>query len=198
MNKIDNRILSELQNAYSANVVTFAAAANSGARKPIAFPARKFPAICIHANDGHAEPAGFTPLPEERVHNFSMLGVSVRSTYSISRTSPASCKSSLKVHNHARGGYKYLSGTSMATPLAAALAANILAYVQDRVRIHDTHPYDIIEEIFMAMSTPDGGYRVLTPWRRFIDWNEGKTTHKFFRSEIERVLKDYLIRQDAA
>jgi hypothetical protein len=86
----------------------------------------------------------------------------------------------------------------MATPLAAALAANILAYVQDRVRIHDTHPYDIIEEIFMAMSTPDGGYRVLTPWRRFIDWNEGKTTHKFFRSEIERVLKDYLIRQDAA
>lgn len=198
MRKLDGRILIQLQEAYKQNIVIFAAAANTGAREDIAFPASEHTVFCIHANDGHAKPANFTPNPDSEYINFSLLGVNVLSTWPESQNSSASYIPGSQIHKHAEGEYKHLTGTSMATPLAAALAANILGYVQDRVEIYDIHPSVVIQKIFKTMSTPDGGYEVLTPWKKFTDRNKGSTSHPFFHAKISEALKNYLIQRDDA
>lgn len=154
--------------------------------------------FCIHANNGHAKPANFTPHPRREHCNFSMLGVNVRSTWPESRKSSALSIPGSKIHNHAEGEYRHLTGTSMATPLAAALAANVLGYVQDRVEIYDIHAFVVIQEIFKAMSTFDGQYHVLTPWKDFTDRNRDNTSHSFFHGKISDTLRKYLVQRDEA
>ena len=146
----------------------FAAAANSGARNPVAWPARHRDVFCIHASDGDGKGASFTPPPRTPGLDFSMLGVAVLSTWPDFRNvdSEETARSSGIFEQSKRDGtVKRVSGTSMATPLAAALAANILTYTL----IHNPRSryfgkWSTVRTAFLGMSEIVDGHHNLVPW----------------------------------
>jgi hypothetical protein len=95
----------------------FAAASNDGANLRRAFPATEAKVFCIHSTDGHGNPSGFNPTASSDDANFSLLGEHVESCW------PAG------VNGH-EGQVRIRSGTSVATPIAAGLAASVLSFVQ--------------------------------------------------------------------
>lgn len=97
----------------------FAAASNDGANLGRAFPA-KYPGVfCIHSTDGNGNPSAFNPTADDKDVNFSLLGEHVRSHWPAGR-------------NGHDDSVKVLSGTSVATPIAAGLAAMILSFVRQQ------------------------------------------------------------------
>ncbi|KAF2637319.1 hypothetical protein P280DRAFT_531116 [Massarina eburnea CBS 473.64] len=76
------------------------------------------------------------------------------------------------------GKHKYISGTSMATPLAAALAATILAFAR-------THKLELLpgldeptllERVLQAMGKREGEYLSINPWTGIISGRREHTT----------------------
>ncbi|PMD24617.1 subtilisin-like protein [Hyaloscypha hepaticicola] len=101
----------ELEKACSSskNILLFAAASNKGKEFGATFPASDPSVICIYATDGHGYGSKLNPQIHNRKTRFATLGHAVKS---IKAGTTA---------GEARG-----SGTSYATPIAAAIAANIL------------------------------------------------------------------------
>lgn len=108
-----------ISNALNKQTLLFAAASNDGANLSRAFPA-KYPGVfCIHSTDGNGNPSSFNPTASETDVNFSLLGESVSSHW------PAG----LNGHHQS---VNVMSGTSVATPIAAGLAASILSFVRQQ------------------------------------------------------------------
>jgi hypothetical protein len=101
----------ELEKACSSskNILLFAAASNKGREFGATFPASDPSVICIYATDGHGYGTKLNPQIHNRKTRFATLGHAVKSIKAGTKT------------GEARG-----SGTSYATPIAAAIAANIL------------------------------------------------------------------------
>lgn len=138
--------------------IFFAAAANHGSHGPRAFPAVNPDVICIHASDGKGKDGGINPDPEDEDSNFMTLGMDVPVLGS-------------------NGEWAYKSGTSYATPFAAALAADMLYVTQYLIDIKPVARECIrrrkgMREILRLMCKPKGGkgYRFLAPWVQL--WTE--------------------------
>ena len=88
--------------------LVFAAAGNWGLNNSLAFPASKKGVICVHATSGNGYDAQFSPKSGEPMKNFPIgtLGITIQSEWG--------------------GKPVWLQGTSYATPIAAAVAANVL------------------------------------------------------------------------
>jgi hypothetical protein len=132
----------------------FAAASNEGANLParVTFPASMREVICVNSCDGYGNSSDFNPPPREGVFNFSTLGEAVIAK-----------KSTL--------GPKRLTGTSFATPAAAAIAASILEFAtqkqilkeQEELKRHIATK-DGMMKLLVAMSEPVSGFMYLRPW----------------------------------
>lgn len=96
--------------ASSKNVLLFAAASNAGKNAGRTFPARDPHVICIHSTNGKGIPSGFNPPFWAEDRNFCILGERVNQPY------------------RRQNGQTRLSGTSVATPIAAAVAAMVLHF----------------------------------------------------------------------
>ncbi|KAI1052453.1 hypothetical protein LB507_007578 [Fusarium sp. FIESC RH6] len=108
-----------ISNALNKRTLLFAAASNDGANLSRAFPAHYPGVFCIHSTDGNGNPSSFNPTASETDVNFSLLGESVSSHW------PAG----LNGHHQS---VNVMSGTSVATPIAAGLAASILSFVRQQ------------------------------------------------------------------
>ncbi|KIY04232.1 uncharacterized protein Z520_00926 [Fonsecaea multimorphosa CBS 102226] len=97
----------------------FAAASNDGANLGRAFPAQYPSVFCIHSTDGNGNPSNFNPTASETDVNFSLLGEHVSSHW------PAG----MNGHDQT---VRAMSGTSVATPIAAGLAASVLSFVRQQ------------------------------------------------------------------
>lgn len=108
-----------LEKAVDHGIVVFAAASNSAGLEEIAWPARDpARAICVHSsNDGGKRDSDFTPLPDKNIINFMVVGERVCSHWPVSKG----------------GGFRTMSGTSTATPVAVAIAALLLAFIRQGV-----------------------------------------------------------------
>ena len=102
-----------IEHAHKNNVLLFAAASNEGGNVGTTFPARDKRVFCIHSTDGNGKPSGFNPAPAPDDYNFSILGEYVLGSY-------------------VKGGSIRFSGTSMATAIAAGVAALVLEFAQQR------------------------------------------------------------------
>lgn len=93
----------------------FAATCNDAAHKPIAWPAREANVFGISSTDGDGHISTFNPHDNEAYPIFYAFGDGVE----------VQCKD-------ANGNFstKFISGTSFATPIAAALVANLLTCVR--------------------------------------------------------------------
>ncbi|KAL9063223.1 MAG: hypothetical protein Q9161_009578 [Pseudevernia consocians] len=155
------RIKIAISTALHNNILMFAAASNDGANLGRSFPA-KYPGVfCIHATDGNGNPSTFNPTADEKDVNFSLLGENVSSHW------PAGKKG----HNDS---VNIMSGTSVATPIAAGLAASIISFVRQQERdlpagsdllgswINDVHAMDAILK-HMVRQRRGVGYDYITP-----------------------------------
>lgn len=115
------RIKIAISTAIHNNILLFAAASNDGANRGRAFPAKDRSVFCIHATDGEGNPSTFNPTADEKDVSFSLLGENVESHW------PAG--------KRGHDGFKnVMSGTSVATPIAAGLAASIISFVRQQER----------------------------------------------------------------
>lgn len=141
------------------SITYLAAASNSGSNDSEAFPARLNSVISVRATDSHGQFEVFNP-PRRNLEK-NAIGT-------LGRDVPGAWKSEYNATD------KYSSGTSVATAVAAGLAAVLLGYVQDqsaretfkmvdsRLRTHIG-----MQAMFMEMSRESQieHNRYLTLWR---------------------------------
>jgi Subtilase family len=101
--------------AYSRNILMFAAASNEGGNRIVTYPARKEQVICIYATDGKGEPYRSNPTPIGNSYRFATLGEGVKSAW------PKGLKKGAAPEQR-------MTGTSFATPIAAGIAACLLEF----------------------------------------------------------------------
>lgn len=101
-------------------VLVFAAASNEGNRDKILFPASEDRVFCINSSNGDGNASEFNPPHQERHENFSILGEGVNST----------ClqQSNAGTSGRLLASWEMRRGTSVATPIAASVAAIILHF----------------------------------------------------------------------
>ncbi|KAF1958493.1 subtilisin-like protein, partial [Byssothecium circinans] len=157
----DVRVTEAIREAHYKNIAIFAAASNSGTRRSIAYPAsRRSEVFCIHACNGLGKPSSFNPNVEKDILNFCILGESVHSIWLNDDESADTF-----THKELLGRWKYMSGTSMSTPLAVALAANILAFARMHLSsFPDIETPELLRHVLQAMSKDAEGYLSITPW----------------------------------
>lgn len=145
----DREIDSAIQAAYKDNITMFAAAANSGGNKNRAYPSdRGSGVICVHASDGLGNDGGISPSPKVNADNFSTLGISIPSKW--------------------KGDDVFKSGTSYATPIAAALAANVLEFARHRCDLDEyeqelLYEFDGVCKVLKLMAEERQGYSYIMP-----------------------------------
>jgi hypothetical protein len=163
-------IRSAIQSAQRKNIILLAAASNFGNMQKMSYPAREHSVFPIFAADAYGLAVKFSPPPRPHESNFSILGLAVESTW------PSSKRKQDVTTKKDGTKWKCLSGTSVATPIAAALVALIFQY-------HDIHrgeieipkgsqglkTYSAVRSVLHGMCTADArhSYDNLVPWRAF-------------------------------
>lgn len=154
-----------ISNALHSQTLLFAAASNDGANLGRAFPA-KYPGVfCIHSTDGYGNPSTFNPTADDKDVNFSLLGESVSSHWPVGKSG----------HNQP---VRVMSGTSVATPIAAGIAASVLSFVRQQEQyitlesellepwLKDVHSMDAVFKSMVGQSNR-AGYDYITPHKLF-------------------------------
>jgi hypothetical protein len=196
--------LAHLQKAIASadgqRVILMAATSNNGGLDDLPYPAKDYRVFGINASDGFGEKTNFNPPPQRRSCNFSILGVDVMSAWpSFLELKPTAKKRrDTFLRQDMRGTWKCLSGTSVAAPVAAALAA--LLFQHFRVRINDgefspLECYTGLERVFDAMSRESPvsptGFNNLVPWL-----GRGKRFRRYWEDDkiwgMTNIIKDLL------
>jgi hypothetical protein len=121
-----------ISNASQRGVLFFAAAGNNLQYKQpsIAFPAILHSVFCINSHNDNTKDSDFTPHPRNHSPNFMVIGQSLEGP-------------------DGNNGTKYMSGTSCATPIAAAFAAMVLDYIREHLGhcpLDDQEKLDLLKE----------------------------------------------------
>ncbi|EHK48574.1 hypothetical protein TRIATDRAFT_53348 [Trichoderma atroviride IMI 206040] len=149
-------IKSSIKGLVEAGKIIFAAASNDRGNEPRAFPASQDGVFGIHVSDGKGNRVGMTPAPV-RGDNFSTLGNAIDSWWD--------------------GEDVYISGSSFATPVAAAIAANALEFIRHNFASdRDCAKYFYtplgMRELFRCLSDRIDGYDYVKPWKKHLWDNE--------------------------
>jgi subtilisin family serine protease len=160
-------IKNALIDAHEKGIVIVAAAANHGKRHAIAFPANlNGHVICIGAADGNGKVSDFTA--DDRVlEKYSAPGEAVRGA-SIGYLHKNSWRSIIHEWFSTKSHTKLMNGTSVATPIAAGIAALCIQYTRQKGhQCPDAEKYGNMLKLFSAMSTlhKNETYRFLDPCR---------------------------------
>lgn len=150
-------IHTEIKTLVGKGKLIFAAASNGGGNESRAFPANNPGVFAIHAATGIGAKWNRNP-PLEHGDNFSTLGVAIDSKW--------------------KGEDVSISGTSFATPVAAAIAANALEFTR-RSLIYDDDKPDFFQTfvgmriLFDCLKVEVDGYDYIRPWQKGL-WEQLK------------------------
>lgn len=148
----------------------FAAASNKGKGYPRTFPANmRENVICVHASNGEGKDGDINPQGKPG-DGFMTLGIAVELLEGNS--------------------FVYKSGTSFATPIAAAMAANILHLAagcgallakRTKVRLKTTEGMRTMFDLMSTLEMVAGDFRYVAPW---ILWEENWQSSKHVEDRI--------------
>lgn len=143
-----------IKDLVSNNKLIFAAASNTGGYGSRLWPASSVGVFAIHATNESGKTntidTNMNPPPLTGKDNFATFGCDVVSYW--------------------KGHYRSISGTSFATPVAAAIGANILEYArrtQPENVANGLTRYGAMRDLFRDRMTPnnvDGHYHCFHPW----------------------------------
>lgn len=149
-----------IHRAATARKLMFAAASNCGGNAPRAYPATDERVICVNACDGLGfDAVGFNPPKSRNSDYLSTLGVGIKCFWDDG--------------GEEGGNYVYKSGTSFATPVAAAIAANVLDFASYSVekgrmteqRLRDLRQTQGMRKAFQRfLSECIQEHRFVAPW----------------------------------
>lgn len=162
-------IKEEIDKAASEKIIMLAAPANWGGQKPSAWPACDDKVIDIYATDHLTNRCSFSPTPPTNSEGFATIGFGVESWW------PPSLKQDVR---------KRKNGTSVATAIAAGLAAMTLAYMKQLIHLIGSKIRDDDVETFQLIRSSHGmkamfermvidgartrdGLAYLSPWHYF-------------------------------
>ena len=154
-----------IDRAATAGKLLFAAASSGGGNQGRSRPARHSDVLLIHACDGKGNMGDMSPSPVKNDINLTTLGVAVESEW--------------------KSKEFYKSGTSIATPVAAAFAANTLEFANFKLEKNDRRSirkrHGMLKIFEKAMSAPREDYDYMYPrhlWDGKKDGGEvAKTIH---------------------
>lgn len=146
---------SSIERLVEAGKIIFAAASNGGGNESRAFPASLDGVFCIHVSDGKGNKVGINPAPVSD-DNFSTLGNAIDSKWN--------------------GEEVYISGSSFAAHVAAAIAANALEFIRHNLAGKNDRPKDFytprgMKELFRCLSDRIDGYDYVKPWKKKYMWD---------------------------
>jgi subtilisin family serine protease len=178
----DQIIKAAIRKAFDKGIILFASASNSGVnpRFPISFPANIRQVICIHSSDGNGNPSSHNP-PETPDCNLAVLGEGIAAAWP------------RHLQTTRQDGLQVASGSSVATPIAAGIAALILEYsaqggaaaevVTNWTRLKHC---DEMRKLFRSISRERAGYSSVAPSMLF-DY-QGEEMHQRVCNHITNVL----------
>jgi hypothetical protein len=117
------RIHQEIEDAMHRGKVVFAAASNDGGNTARIYPANQEGVICVHSMDGLSNASLFNPTALDNTDNFCVVGEHIEAAW------PSHTTEEL-------GGTKRLTGNSFATPVAVAIAAFMIGFVDQNAQDH--------------------------------------------------------------
>lgn len=152
-------------NAFSKNILMFAAASNSGGNRDVKYPARKDEVICVYATDGSGNPFKGNPTTMiSSSFHFATLGEGVKSTWPRKLQDPPPGPDEPSERRQ--------TGTSFATPIVAAIAACIIEFAvvqnlsEDLLRVLKTRQ-GMQKTILRLMVDERSGLHYVHPWKMF-------------------------------
>lgn len=155
-----------ITDALKNQTLLFAAASNDGANLGRAFPA-KYPSVfCIHSTDGNGNPSSFNPTASETDVNYSLLGEHVSSHWPAGKNG----------HNQ---DVNVMSGTSVATPIAAGLAATVLSFVRQQDQHVDAEKSGLLAPWLKDVHSMDMVFKSMVRQRRGVGYDY-ITPHELF------------------
>ncbi|KAK4156582.1 hypothetical protein C8A00DRAFT_12488, partial [Chaetomidium leptoderma] len=168
------KIRDQVEKAVHRRKIVFAAASNDGGRTARTYPARQDGVICVHSSDGHGNASYFNPTGLAGTDNLCVVGENIEGA-----------RPSFTPHQ--LGGTKRMSGTSCATPVAVAIAALMIGFVDNHMPDHVDWVVPLqsaagIRAVFHTLSERrTGQYDMVDPVRAFGGSNE---------QELQKVLTD--------
>ncbi|KAL6403076.1 hypothetical protein AUP68_12408 [Ilyonectria robusta] len=160
----------EIARAAAERVLVFASAANNTIheQQPIRFPANMSQVFCIFSANAEGRPSTFNPEPKLGRPNLMFPGENIRGAWPASRVEGVP-----DVVSEGGRTYRPLSGTSCATPIAAAVAAGVLEYIwqprQEPIeRVERFKTADNMQRVFLEMAGDrklgDREFYYVRPW----------------------------------
>ncbi|EXM20514.1 hypothetical protein V3481_016340 [Fusarium oxysporum f. sp. vasinfectum] len=144
----------EIARAAAERVLIFASAANHTVheQQPIRFPASMSQVFCIFSADAEGKLSSFNPEPKRGSYNFMFPGERIKGAWPACHTEGVP-----DIIHQNNITYRIMSGTSCATPIAAAVAAGVLEFVwQPRQRpiknLHGFRTRSGMERVFLEMA----------------------------------------------
>jgi hypothetical protein len=149
-----NLIDQAIKDAFSRDVIMFAATSNDGGNEEVAFPAITHTMVIgINSTNVWGDKSNFTPNTLARSENFSILGEAVESSWP---------------KHLGQGPRQWRSGTSYATPIAAGTAASMLFYarmkLQRQEKVEELRSCAGMRKLLLSMAEMRDGYNYLRPW----------------------------------
>ncbi|KAL8407909.1 hypothetical protein RB594_006639 [Gaeumannomyces avenae] len=183
------QILKDTIFANSKDVLIFAAASNGGANQGRAYPASDDKVICIHSTSSLGRQSDFSP-DAEISPAIATVGEAVESWWPNHLSTDPDPDAE---------GIKHKSGTSFATPIAAAMAANLIRYARAHLgkekaeRMKDKDKMKRVFETIAQDSTRVRGPKT----DRYDSVHFSRHSHNFFggdEDEVHRNLRALLSR----
>lgn len=144
-----------------ADIIVFASASNDAGNKPRTYPGDYDGVLCIHSATGSGNSSSFNPSPVDLGHNFSFVGDCVKSCWPTARQD----------FDNQEPGQKYLSGTSIATPVAVSVAVFVINYIRKNLPEHrwNIKPCSPVgmRKIFEVIAHKRDGYDWVSPGYHF-------------------------------
>jgi hypothetical protein len=168
----------EIEACLKDGIIVFASASNDAGNKPRTHPGDYDGVLCIHSATWEGNASTFSPSPVPREDNFSFVGDCIKSDWP------------MKKHDFdGDEGVKYLSGTSIATPVAVSVAIFMLNYIKKELGEYhwNIKPWSPkgMRKIFAMMAHTRAGYDWVSPeWFFSGDQNHEETIKAKLKSEL--------------